>query len=74
MNDNAHPATGGDAVAFRAHQGLIEAIEQAAAEEGVTRSHFARRIVAAYLRAEGYFPPEAPTNKHEAKYRPSTTN
>jgi hypothetical protein len=54
-------------VAFVAADDFIKAIDQAAAERGETRSHYIRRLVADYLRAEGYLAPNAAVTNHAAR-------
>lgn len=54
-------------VAFYASTEMIAALERAAAEHGVTRSHFARTQIAALLRAAGILDPQAPVTQHEAR-------
>lgn len=54
------------AVAFVASHAFVEALDGAAARQGETRSHLARRIVADYLRATGALAPEAPLTRHSA--------
>lgn len=55
------------AVAFHASGDFIIALDQAAAERGETRSHFARKALATMLREAGLLAPEAPVTQHDAR-------
>lgn len=69
MNDTDHCVAGGDTIAFRAHDGVIRAIDDASAQEGRTRSDYVRRAIVQYLRAEGWLGPTDPASKYEARHR-----
>lgn len=56
-------------VGFVAHADLIAAIDQAAAERGVTRSHFVRHRIAEWLKEEGRLDPDTPTTNHDERRR-----
>lgn len=67
-----HPTTGGDRVAFVAHDAIVAALDHMAAENGETRSHAARRIIAGYLQAAGLLAPVIPMTPRAGRRRART--
>lgn len=66
---SGHPA----AVSFFASPAFIDALDRAAAEQGETRSHFARKTLASLLRQAGKLDPEAPVTQHDARRKALAT-
>lgn len=67
-----HPTTGGDRVAFVAHDSIVEALDRMAAENGETRSHAARKIIAGYLQAAGFLDTITPMTPRAGQRRART--
>ena len=66
---SGHPV----AVSFFASPAFIDALDRAAAEQGETRSHFARKTLAGLLRDAGKLDPEAPVTQHAARRKAIAT-
>ena len=64
-----HPNIGGDRVAFVAHDSLVAALDNLAAEHGVTRSHLARQVIAGHLQAAGVLGPRTPMTPRAGRRR-----
>ncbi|CAM3051221.1 hypothetical protein JHFBIEKO_4421 [Methylobacterium mesophilicum] len=60
------------AVAFVASGEFVAALDNAAAQHGQTRSHYARQVLAEHLRSAGILAPETPITTHEASRRHRT--
>lgn len=67
-----HPNEGGGRIALVAHDDIVNALDDLAAVNGETRSHLARRIIAAHLQAAGVLAPRSPMTPRAGKRRTRT--
>lgn len=55
------------AVCFVASIAFIDALDRAAAQQGQTRSHYARNLLAQHLRNGGLLPSDGALTNHDAR-------